>query len=435
MRQPIFTRLLHRSSINKTTITQIESPLGPNPASKNSIEKTASAPGPSSLKDVLASEVGIYQTATSFIKGLEQEKKQRHREQVRKQSKAKEELELKRRSRTKSELDLEIALGIRSNKSFVGKSHLESLSNLKLEPGLKRKFSFHTPVMVLSPASKALELRNQCLETLANEKYLETNQSPKAELSELLSELHINADSNTNTNADSNENENANTDYAVRPPKIPIKSKICSIQMNLQDILANEDPEFLLRYEKCRTIPEVFKEVTEELAIDCEFIGGERNCSLLGRVSIVNKYGYPVYDVYVEPTQRVTDYRTRYSGISARTLEEARKNGTIRSRNQVINKIHALFSQSILIGHSVCNDLRVLKIINLVDIAIDTQVLRRFAEDGLSQRPGLKNVIRRYYGIEIQKGRKGHCSVEDARSAMLIYRTFKNEYLSDLKIN
>jgi RNA exonuclease 4 len=41
--------------------------------------------------------------------------------------------------------------------------------------------------------------------------------------------------------------------------------------------------------------------------------GGEE--SLLARVSIVNVYGNAVYDKYVLPTEPVTDYRTRWSGI------------------------------------------------------------------------------------------------------------------------
>ena len=35
----------------------------------------------------------------------------------------------------------------------------------------------------------------------------------------------------------------------------------------------------------------------------------------LARVSIVNYHGNVLLDVYVSPNQRVTDWRTKYSGI------------------------------------------------------------------------------------------------------------------------
>ena len=37
--------------------------------------------------------------------------------------------------------------------------------------------------------------------------------------------------------------------------------------------------------------------------------------AFLARVSIVNYFGNVLFDVFVSPTQRVTDFRTKYSGI------------------------------------------------------------------------------------------------------------------------
>ena len=36
---------------------------------------------------------------------------------------------------------------------------------------------------------------------------------------------------------------------------------------------------------------------------------------MLARVSIVNYFGQVLLDAYVRPTDRVTDWRTKYSGI------------------------------------------------------------------------------------------------------------------------
>ena len=57
--------------------------------------------------------------------------------------------------------------------------------------------------------------------------------------------------------------------------------------------------------------------LTKIIGMDCEMIGvGEDGKdSILARVSIVNHFGHCVYDKYVKPTEKVTDYRTKVSGI------------------------------------------------------------------------------------------------------------------------
>lgn len=57
--------------------------------------------------------------------------------------------------------------------------------------------------------------------------------------------------------------------------------------------------------------------LTRAVAMDCEMVGvgPEGEESMLARVSIVNYFGKCVYDKYVKPTEKVTDYRTAVSGI------------------------------------------------------------------------------------------------------------------------
>ena len=45
--------------------------------------------------------------------------------------------------------------------------------------------------------------------------------------------------------------------------------------------------------------------------MDCEMVGVGRDGtdSVLARVSIVNHFGNPVYDKFVAPREKVTDYR------------------------------------------------------------------------------------------------------------------------------
>ena len=42
--------------------------------------------------------------------------------------------------------------------------------------------------------------------------------------------------------------------------------------------------------------------------------------SVLARVSIVNHFGHCIYDTFVKPTEKVTDYRTHVSGIRPSNL-------------------------------------------------------------------------------------------------------------------
>lgn len=55
------------------------------------------------------------------------------------------------------------------------------------------------------------------------------------------------------------------------------------------------------------------------LALDCEMVGVGINASQssLARVSLVNYHGAVILDEYVKQRERVVDYRTPWSGITA----------------------------------------------------------------------------------------------------------------------
>lgn len=65
---------------------------------------------------------------------------------------------------------------------------------------------------------------------------------------------------------------------------------------------------------------------TTVVALDCEMVGtgpGGR-CSELARCSILDYHGNVLYDKYVQPSQRVTNFRTPWSGIRSHHLHNAR---------------------------------------------------------------------------------------------------------------
>lgn len=60
------------------------------------------------------------------------------------------------------------------------------------------------------------------------------------------------------------------------------------------------------------------------MAIDCEMVGvgPDGEDSILARVSLVNHFGKCIYDKYVKPTEKVTDYRTAVSGIRPEDIKD-----------------------------------------------------------------------------------------------------------------
>lgn len=65
--------------------------------------------------------------------------------------------------------------------------------------------------------------------------------------------------------------------------------------------------------------------LSTELGIDCEMVGvGEGGVqSVLARVAIVDYDGRAVLDLYCKPTEKVTNYRSHITGITARDLAGA----------------------------------------------------------------------------------------------------------------
>lgn len=81
---------------------------------------------------------------------------------------------------------------------------------------------------------------------------------------------------------------------------------------------------------------------TTVVALDCEMVGtgpGGR-CSELARCSILDYHGNVLYDKYVQPCQRVTDYRTPWSGIRRHHLHNATP--FVQAREEVRPAYHLL---------------------------------------------------------------------------------------------
>ncbi|POW17342.1 hypothetical protein PSTT_00570, partial [Puccinia striiformis] len=147
--------------------------------------------------------------------------------------------------------------------------------------------------------------------------------------------------------------------------------------------------------------------------------------SALARVSIVNYYGNVVLDTYVRPKEKVTDYRTWVSGIKPQHLENA------SSFEDVTRKVADLIQDKILIGHAISNDLQALLLTHPRQLIRDTSTYQPLRKLAKTKFPGLKKLALLVLDIEIQKD--SHCSVDDARATLAIYRTQKDQWESLVK--
>lgn len=150
--------------------------------------------------------------------------------------------------------------------------------------------------------------------------------------------------------------------------------------------------------------------LTDELAIDCEMVGSH-NKSILARVSIVNLFGHVILDSYVAPQAKVTDYRTRWSGIRPEDIANA------PSFKSVQQKVAKIVNGRIIVGHAVHNDFTVLNISPPPEKVRDTSHYFRHLFQGTT--PSLRKLSEIILGITIQKGE--HDSVQDAQATMRLY--------------
>jgi RNA exonuclease 4 len=202
--------------------------------------------------------------------------------------------------------------------------------------------------------------------------------------------------------------------------------------------------------------------ITEEeknkyIAMDCEMVGiGPYGAtSRLARVALVSYDGSVLYDVHVQVTEVITDYRTHVSGILPSDLLPS--NGAVsftQARSTVLSLIH----NKILIGHGLKSDFAVLYIhdhpwYNIRDTAKYEPFMRQLKQhpqqhqqqpdneyqcgvDDNMMTPSLvvlvpkklKTLAYDKLGIVIQHEGMAHSPIEDAIAAMELYKRHCNKW-------
>jgi len=172
------------------------------------------------------------------------------------------------------------------------------------------------------------------------------------------------------------------------------------------------------------------KSAQRVLAIDCEYVGAgfEGRDDILARVSIVDVNGSVLYDKYVIPTEEVTDYRTQVSGIRPGHLERG------EPKPQVQLEVSKLLNGSIVVGHGLNNDFKVLGFPHPAEMTRDTaryKPLREILKDKPRKTPSLKLLAYKILGVQIQQGE--HDSITDARTALRIYQLHQTQWDQEVR--
>ncbi|XP_034050317.1 RNA exonuclease 4 [Thalassophryne amazonica] len=170
-----------------------------------------------------------------------------------------------------------------------------------------------------------------------------------------------------------------------------------------------------------------FEGLTRTVAMDCEMVGvgpgGEE--SILARVSIVNQFGKCVYDKYVKPTEKVTDYRTAVSGIRPEDIEHG------EDVKMVQQEVAEILQGRILVGHAIHNDLKILVLSHPKKKIRDTQKYKPFKKTVKNNRPSLKLLCKEILNVKVQQGE--HSSVQDAQATMRLYTLVKKQWEAEIK--
>lgn len=157
------------------------------------------------------------------------------------------------------------------------------------------------------------------------------------------------------------------------------------------------------------------------LAFDCEMLYTLSGMEVV-RLSVVNEYLDKVLDVFIKTKSDIIDYNTRWSGIDKEIYEKSQKVG-LEEAQQLLFDLMILEEDasrnSILAGHSLENDLKVMRIV--YDRCIDTSLLYDHPK-GTSYKYSLKFLAQKLLKKFIQEGTHGHDPIEDSRTAMEIIR-------------
>merc|ERR1712176_322579 len=147
-----------------------------------------------------------------------------------------------------------------------------------------------------------------------------------------------------------------------------------------------------------------------------------------------------LFDKYVKPTSKITDYRTHISGILPDHLDEHGSNSkNLLDFATCRTKVLKILRNKILVGHALSNDLNALAICHPWHQIRDTAQWIPFMQirfnDGVYWPRKLKELVHQHLSYEIQSPGRPHCPYEDATAAMHLYQHVKQAWEQDMLRN
>ncbi|RYP70256.1 hypothetical protein DL771_005559 [Monosporascus sp. 5C6A] len=186
--------------------------------------------------------------------------------------------------------------------------------------------------------------------------------------------------------------------------------------VNLTDIISTRRLSSRLRVEDPKR---------RVVILDCEMVGvpfweGANQCEVseLGQLCAVDGLtGHVLIDMLVQPAQKVSKWRTRYSGLTPAAMRSARFEGRLLygwqgARTELLKYVGP---DTILIGQDLPSDLFMLRLAHdrVVDTAIQTAEAVFGMENTLGRIWSLKDLAKTLLDMKIQVGKNGHDCVED----------------------
>lgn len=164
------------------------------------------------------------------------------------------------------------------------------------------------------------------------------------------------------------------------------------------------------------TKPSIDCQESHIYGLDCEMCMSE-NGFVVTRVSLVNFQNETIYDELVKPDVPITDYLTKYSGITKEKLDPV----TTSLKDVQHDILKLINSNDILVGHSLQSDLKVLKLRH--PKIIDTAIIYDH-KAGPPFKPSLKFLVSEYLNYNIQDDKNnGHNSIEDAKACINLLKS------------
>ncbi|KAH9062697.1 hypothetical protein EDB87DRAFT_1605401 [Lactarius vividus] len=184
-------------------------------------------------------------------------------------------------------------------------------------------------------------------------------------------------------------------------------------------VFYESDPAQLHARHPFTETPPMAPSALEIAALDCEMVyttGGFR----IARVSVVNASGETVFDelIKMDDGVEVVDLNTRFSGIHPDEYA-TRAVLPLESVRRALGRL--IGTETILIGHALDNDLRVLRLVH--QRVIDTAALFPHAR-GPPYRRALRDLTKECLTRHIQGSERGHSSVEDSVAALDLVKWF-----------